>query len=75
MSQEGAQGYRVSIRYKNGDVETIFAQEFEIDLDEVENPSTLHRFAYKSDRGDEAYIYLTPDEVAGITLHATIFGI
>ena len=73
MSQEEVAGYRVSIRYKNGDAETIYAREFGIDIDQVENSSTLHRFSYKNAHGSETYIYLTPDEVAGITLHPTIF--
>jgi len=73
VSQEVVEGYRVSIRYKNGDSETIYAREFEIDVDEVDNTSTLHRFSYKDTQGSEANVYLTPDEVAGITLHPTTF--
>ena len=73
MDQEQVAGYRVDIHYKTGKEESIQARHFEIDLEAVENPSTLQKFAYTNHLGEETYIYLTPEEVAAITLHPTAF--
>jgi hypothetical protein len=73
VDQGQVEGYRVDIRYKSGKEESIQARHFDIDLEAVENPSTLQKFAYTNHLGEETYIYLTPEEVAAITLHPTAF--
>ena len=73
VAGEQVAGYRVDIRYKSGKEESIQARHFDIDLEAVENPSTLQKFAYTNQVGEETYIYLTPEEVAAITLHPTTF--
>ena len=73
VDQGQVDGYRVDIRYKSGKEESIQARHFDIDLEAVENPSTLQKFAYTNQVGEETYIYLTPEEVAAITLHPTAF--
>ena len=73
MDQVQVEGYRVDIRYKSGKEESIQARHFDIDLEAVENPSTLQKFAYTNQVGEETYIYLTPEEVAAITLNPTAF--
>lgn len=75
MDQAQVDGYRVDISYKSGKEESIQVQEFDIDLEEVDNPSTLQKFTYTDPVGKQAAIYLTPDEVAGISLHPTVLYI
>ena len=73
MDQGQVAGYRVDIRYKSGKEESIQARHFDIDLEAVENPSKLQKFTYTNHLGEETPIYLMPDEVASISLHATTF--
>ena len=72
MEQEQVDGYRVDTSYKSGKEESIGAREFDIDLEEVDNPSTLHKFTYTNPVGEQIPIYLTPDEIAGISLCPTV---
>ncbi len=56
MDQEQVESYRVDIRYKSGKEESLQAREFDIDLEAVDNPSTLHKFTYTDHMGEQTPI-------------------
>jgi hypothetical protein len=63
---------RVVIVYTNG-VKVVFnAQEFDIDTSPAVRPgrrnNELRRFEYKDAEGNTTPLYMTPDEVAGVTV-------
>ena len=75
MDQEQVEGYRVDISYKSGKEESIQARELDIELEAIDNPSALQKFTYTNSVGEQSSFYLTPDEVAGISLHPTVLYI
>ena len=63
---------RVAIVYTNG-VKVVFnAQEFDIDTTPAVRPGhrndELRRFEYKDAEGNTTPLYMTPDQVAGVTV-------
>ncbi len=63
---------RVVIVYTNG-VKVVFnAQKFDIDATPTVRPGhrndELRRFEYKDAEGNTTPLYMTPDEVAGVTV-------
>ena len=71
--------YEVGIVFKNGSKVTFDAQEFDLNLAKRNlvsagdaSYSQLFRFMYTDAQGDDAPIYLNPDEVAGIAVVRTI---
>ena len=71
--------YEVGIVFKNGSKVTFDAQEFDLDLSRryvtkagSSSYDQVFRYTYKDAAGDDAPIYLNPDELAGIAVVRTL---
>jgi hypothetical protein len=65
--------YQVTIVFKNGSKIYFDAQEFDVDLSRLAlarhiQYSQVRKLTYKDEEGNDAPIYLNPDEVAGISV-------
>ena len=71
--------YQVAIVFKNGSKVTFDAQAFDLDLDRSamggrteRYKDQIFKFTYKDGTGEDAPIYLNPEEVAGIAVVSTL---
>jgi hypothetical protein len=63
--------YNVVITYVNGEKVEVPAQEFDVDFRTTaqgEGHARIMKRKYKDGEGNDTFIYLTPDQVAGIVL-------
>ena len=62
--------YNVVITYTNGEEVQFPAQEFDVDFRHTQaHPgSQLNKYTYTDHQGNKTFIYLTPNQVAGIVL-------
>ena len=60
--------YTVAISFKNGTKVAFPAKQFDIDFSRSSSYSTMQKFAYEDSDGNEAPIYLLPNEVAGVVV-------
>ncbi len=58
--------YFVAIAFKNGATAEFWANKFDIDIEDSQGYDVLSRFTYEDRSGNEAPIYLLPNQVAGI---------
>lgn len=70
--------YQIAIVFTNGSKVEFHATEFDIDFDPANLPGSpqytyhrVQRFTYKDIKGDEASLYLKPNEVAAIVVART----
>jgi len=56
----------VTVAFKNGNMVTFDAEEFDANF--TEHGSILNKYPYKDGQGQDSFIHLKPNEVAGVFL-------
>lgn len=59
---------QVTITYNNGVQDSFNAQDFDIKLDDPPKQSSPCKFSYTGMAGEERALYLTPNQVSGISV-------
>jgi hypothetical protein len=60
--------YTVAIHFKNETKLLFYAESFDIEIEDPPNQGRLLKYTYKDANGEDAPLWLVPDEVAAIVV-------